>query len=224
MSEDFSLDSVPTVKSPLILTPEPSVPDLKTEKINAAMKRTEEKISGAEKEPSTLPWPGDNTDQLGKIEKAASDLKLEESKMDLVREKQSERSDSGSLRGGVSRTESEREFGGQEKQVTCEDCMEGKQPLLRDKVPHLEIEVEELNCMPEKAAGVFSPGLQIVRSTSMPDPPRCSSELWEDQNHAFLGLQDKLPDGYYHDYTRENKLEICEQKTCCFCVVLLFMC
>lgn len=212
MSVDLSSDSVPMVKAPLVLMPEPSVPDSKTEKINTDMKRTEEKISGAEMEPSTLPWPRDKADQHCKIEKAASDVKLEQSEMDLVREKQSERSDSGSLRGGVSRTESEREFSGREKQETCEDCVEGKQPELKEKVPHLEIEVEELNGMPEKAAGVFSPNVSILRSVSMPDPPRCRPEMWEEEeeNHPFVGVQDTLPNGYYHDYPRQNKIEICE--------------
>lgn len=210
MSEDFCSDSVPTVKAPLVQMPEPSVSESETEKINPNMKRTEERISGAEMEPSTLPWPGDKADQLGELEKAVSDLKLEQSEMDLVKEKESERSESGSLRGGVSRTESEREFGGREKQATCEDCSEGKQPELRKKVSHLEIEVEDLNSMPEKAVGVFSPIVSILRSTSMPDPPRYRSEIREEENHAFLGLQDTLPDGYYQDYHRQHKLQICE--------------
>ncbi|KAF5907757.1 transmembrane protein 79-like, partial [Clarias magur] len=128
--------------------------------------------------------------------------------MNLIGEKESERSDSGSIPGGASRTESEREFGGREKQASCEDCMEGKQPELKEKVPHLEIEVEELNSMPEKAAGVFNPSVSILRSTSLPDQPRCKSEMWEEENHAFLG-QETLPDGYYHDYPREDNLQIC---------------
>lgn len=210
MSEDLSSDSVPMVKAPVVLMPEPSVPDSKTERIKPDMKRTEEKISGAETEPSTLPWPGDKADQHGKIEEAASDVKLEQSEMYLLREKESERSDSGSLRGGVSRTESEREVGVQEKQETCEDCLEGKQPEKKEKVPHLEIEVEDLNSMPEKAAKVFSPSESIMRSTSMPNPPRCRSEMYEEENHAFLGIQDTVSNSYYNDYMRESKLEICE--------------
>ncbi|XP_026782447.3 transmembrane protein 79 isoform X1 [Pangasianodon hypophthalmus] len=211
MSEDLSSDSVPMVKPPLVLKPEPSVPDCEREKkINTDMKRTGEKISGADMEPSTLPWPGDKADQFGKIEKAASDLKLEQSEMDLIGEKGSERSDSGSLRAGVSRTESEREFGGREKRATCEDCVEGKQPELREKVPHLEIEVEEMNSMPEKAAGVFSPSVSILRSTSMPEPPRRRSEMWKEENQAFLGNPDIHPDEYsYHEYPRQNNLQIC---------------
>lgn len=222
MSEDLSSVSVPMVKAPLDLMPESSVADWETEKkISTDMKRTEEKISGADTEPSTLPWPGDKADQNGKIEKAASDLKLEQSQMDLVEEKESERSDSGSHRGGVSRTESEREFGGQEKQAMCEDCIERKQPELGEKVPHLEIEVEELNSMPEKAVGVFSPSVSILRSTSMPDQPRCKPELWEEESHAFIRREETLPDDYYHDYPRQNKLQICEWKNLFLYVLLL---
>lgn len=192
--------------------PESSVPDWETEKKISK----EEKINGADMEPSTLPWPGDKADQLGKREEAASDLKLQQSEMGLVEEKERERSDSGSHRGGVSRTESEREFGGQEKQATCEDCVEGKQPELRQKVPPLEIEVEELNSMPEKAVGVFSPNVSVLRSTSMPDSPMCKSELWEEESHAFIRHEDTFPDDYYHAYPRQNKLQICEWKTLCF--------
>ncbi|KAK3572299.1 hypothetical protein QTP86_030247 [Hemibagrus guttatus] len=209
MSEDLSSDSVPLGKDPLVLTPQPTVPDWETEKISADMKRTEEKLTSAEMEPSTLPWPGDKADQLCKIENAVSDLNPEQREMDLVGDKESERSDTGSLRGGVSRTESEREFGGREKHAACEDCMEGKQPEQREKVPHLEIEVEELNSMPEKAAGVFSPSVSILRSTSMPEPTRCRSELWEEENSVFLGQQDTLPDGYYHECHQQKELQIC---------------
>lgn len=210
MSEDLFSYSGPVVKAPLDLMPEPSVPDSETEKINTDKKKAEEKISGAETEPSTLPWPGDKAGQHGELEKVASDVKLEQGEMDLVRAKESERSDSGSLHGGVSRTESEREFDGREKQAMCEECVEGKQPELREKVPHLEIEVEELNHMPEKAARVFNPSISVLRSTSVPDSPRGRSEMWEEENHALLGLQGTLPDGYFHDYPRQSKLDICE--------------
>lgn len=194
MSEDFSSDSVshPT--------------DWKMEKkINADMERTEENLTSAETEPSTLPCPGDKA-ELGEIEEAVSVLNPEQSEMDLVRGKESERSDSG---GEVSRTESEREIGGREKSAACEDCMEETQPEQKEKVPHLEIELEELNGMPQKAAGVFSPSLSILRSTSMPEPPRHRSEMWEEENHVFLGHQDTIPDGYYHDYPKQN----CEENT-----------
>lgn len=205
MSEDLSTDSVPIVKAPLVLTPEPAVPDWEMEKkINTDMKRTEEKISDADTQSSTLPWSGDK-----------ADLKLEKSGMDLVGEKESERSDSGSIRGGVSRTESEREFGGREKQATCEDCLEGKQPELNEKAPHLEIEVEELNSMPEKAAGVFNPSVSVLRSTSLPDPPKYRSEMWPEENHALIRQQETVPDGYhdfhdYHDYPKQSNLQVCE--------------
>lgn len=204
MSEDLSTDSVPIVKAPLVLTPEPAVPDWEMEKkINTDMKRTEEKISDADTQSSTLPWSGDK-----------GDLKLEKSGMDLVGEKESERSDSGSIRGGVSRTESEREFGGREKQATCEDCLEGKQPELNEKAPHLEIEVEELNSMPEKAAGVFNPSVSVLRSTSLPDPPKYRSEMWPEENHALIRQQETVPDGYhdfhdYHDYPKQSNLQVC---------------
>ncbi|XP_027005604.1 transmembrane protein 79 [Tachysurus fulvidraco] len=189
MSEDLSSDSVP----------DPT--DWETgKKINADMERTEENLTSAETEPSTLPWPGDKADQLGEIEEAVSVLSPEQSEMDLVRGKESERSDSG---GEVSRTESEREIGGREK-LACEDCMEKTQPEKKEKVPHLEIELEEWNSMPEKAAGVFSPSLSILRSTSMPEPPRRRSEMWEEENHVFLGHQVTIPDGYYNDYPKQN--------------------
>lgn len=199
MSVNVSSDSVPVVKDPLV----------KEMNINTDMKRTEEKTTVAETEACTLPWSRDKADQFGEAEKDASDLNPEQSELDLVEDKKSERSDSGSLRGGVSRTESEREFGGKEKSAACEDYLEEKEPEIKEKVPHLEIEVEELNSMPEKAAGVFSPNSSILRSTSMPEPPRRRSGMWEEENHVFLGHQDTLPEGYYHDYSRQNQLQIC---------------
>ncbi|TSK34771.1 Transmembrane protein 79 [Bagarius yarrelli] len=173
------------------------------------MKRPDEKTTVAENEAGTLPWPGDKTDQFGEIEKEVSDLGPEQSEMDPVEDRKSDRSDSGSLRGGLSRTESEREFEGKEKDSACENYLDEKEAEIKEKVPHLEVEVEELNSMPEKAAGVFSPSVSVLRSTSMPEPPRHRSETWEEENRVFLGHQDTLPDGYYHDYSRQNQWQFC---------------
>ncbi|XP_062847771.1 transmembrane protein 79 [Trichomycterus rosablanca] len=193
MSELLFPDSAPILKAPPDQITKPSAPEWvkdEEEKMKTDLNRAEEEMT-ADVEPSTLPWPGDKADQP---------------EPDNA---ESTRSDSVSLRGGASRTESEREFGGRDKRQTGDSWMEGERP---EKVEHLEIEVEELNAMPEKAAGVFSPSLGIMRSVSMPNPPRHSSECWKEENTPFINHQGTLPDGYCDDYPRHYKTQ------CCWCI------
>uniref|UniRef100_A0A671PTK3 Transmembrane protein 79-like n=1 Tax=Sinocyclocheilus anshuiensis TaxID=1608454 RepID=A0A671PTK3_9TELE len=113
-------------------------------------------------EPSTLQWPEN------KPEPQILPVKDGEST--------SVKSDCISIQGGVSRTECEREeYGLREKEKTGEGWrrMEaGKESVsdteLRNRVKSTcsEIEVEEVNIMPENAARVFSPSITILLSTS----------------------------------------------------------
>ncbi|KAL7887498.1 hypothetical protein AOLI_G00052190 [Acnodon oligacanthus] len=197
MSETLSADPEPLVKAPLGLTAGPDTPDWAPEE--QKMKTdVDGMVSGAHVEPSTLQWPGDKNNQPGRMgNKAGSGLKLDSSKTDVAAEEASVRSDCASVRGEMSRTESESES-------------DDKEP--KEKVAHLEIEVEELNSMPEKAAGVFSPSVTVLYSTSMPEPPRQSVASWEEnmEQKPFLGHQAALSHEYYHDYTMSNK-------QCCGC-------
>lgn len=199
MSETLTADAVPVVKDPLRLTAGPDTPGWAAEEetmkkdVNG-MEGTDGVVSSAYLEPSTLQWPGDKANQPGGMgDKARSDVKLDSSETDAAAEEVSVQSDFPMGHGGVSRTESEREFG------------EKDQLELKEKGGHLEIEVEDLNSMPEKAAGVFSPSVTILRSTSMPEPPKQSMN-WEasTEKSPFLGRQVTLPDDCYHEYTKNN--------------------
>lgn len=141
---------------------------------------SEEMIKSAGMEPSTLQWPEKKSDpqSTGKDGETTS-----------------VRSDCVSLRGGVSRTESEREeFGMGEKQKGWMETEEKRalEMELRSggkSIPSSEIEVEEENVMPEKAAGVFNTSVTVLRSTSHPEYPRDRVDDWrdgeEEKSHFF---------------------------------------
>ncbi|XP_066538489.1 transmembrane protein 79 [Hoplias malabaricus] len=208
MSENVSSESDPVVEAPPGLTAGCDTPgwaaeENKMKKDVNGMEGEDGMVSSARVEPSTLQWPGDKTNQPDSMgDKAGSDLKLDRSESDVAAEEASVRSDCTSVRGGVSRTESERE-------------LEEKERLeQKAKEAHLEIEVEDLNSLPEKAAGVFGPSVTVLRSVSMPDPPRQNKDLWEDPENTekspFLGIQGTPPDVYYHDYSKGKR-------QCCGC-------
>ncbi|KAK9961042.1 hypothetical protein ABG768_008860 [Culter alburnus] len=175
---------------------------------NEVKEEEEEMIKSANMEPSTLPWTENKPEpQILPVQDGEST---------------SMRSDCISLRGGVSRTESEREeFGMGEKRKTGEEWREmkmGKESIsdfeLRNGVKSTfsEIEVEEMNIMPENAARVFSPSITILRSTSQQE----AANQWrddEEQRSPFLGTHGThgtpLED-YYHDWPITSKSRCCD--------------
>lgn len=200
MSELLFSDSSPNLKVPPDQITKPSAPDwLKEEvqeekedkKMNIDVTGSGEELLPVATEASTLPWSRDTLDPVAEPESG-----------------ESTGSDGhASLRGGASRTESELEFRRREKTVSGASWSEGERA---EKMEHLEIEVEELNAMPEKAAGVFAPGIGVMRSASEPNPTRHNSEFWEEENKSFINHQGTLPDGYCHDYPRHYKSSGCE--------------
>ncbi|XP_051577766.1 transmembrane protein 79 [Myxocyprinus asiaticus] len=166
--------------------------------MNTTERLDEDMIRSAHMEPSTLQWP-ENKPEPQIL--AGNDG-----------ESTSIRSDCISLRCGLSRTESEREeLGMNEKRKMGEGWMETGKGRLS------EIEVEELNVMPEKAARVFSPSITILRSTSQPEFPRETGDDWrdgEEEKSPFLGSHEThgtpLED-YDHDWPIESK------SSCCCC-------
>lgn len=174
----------------------------------------EEPMKSAKMEPSTLPWPENKP----------------ETQIPPVRdgETTSVRSDCTSLRGGLSRTESEREeFMMKEKRKTGEDWREmeaGKEERVSDiglrngvKSSLTEIELEEVNTMPENAARVFSPSITILRSTSQQE----AAEHWRDQEEEarspFLGSHGThgTPlEEYYQDWPDTHRSHCCNCGCC----------
>ncbi|KAA0703392.1 Transmembrane protein 79 [Triplophysa tibetana] len=160
-------------------------------------------------EPSTLQW---------------SDKKSEPQSKGKDGETTSVRSDCVSLRGGVSRTESEREeFGMGEKQKLCEGWMETDEKRASNmevrygvkSIPYSEIQVEEENVMPEKAAGVFNTSVTVLRSTSHPEYPQDRVDDWrnvEEEKSHFLGTHSSHgthPEEHYRDWPIESKPYCC---------------
>ncbi|KAI7806714.1 transmembrane protein 79 [Triplophysa rosa] len=163
----------------------------------------------ADMEPSTLQWP----EKKSKPQSTGKDG-----------ETTSVRSNCVSLRGGVSRTESEREeFGMGEKQKMGEGWMEtdGKRASemeLRNGVKSIsysEIEVEEENVMPEKAAGVFNTSVTVLRTTSQPEYPQDRVDTWrdgEEEKSQFLGthsMHGTPLDEYNRDWPIESEPYCC---------------
>lgn len=181
--------------------------DKLTKNVKNNEEEEEEMIKSANMEPSTLQWP----------EKKPGPQILPVQDGESV----SMRSDFISLRGGVSRTESEREeFGMGEKRKSGEEWREmetGKESIsdfeLRNGVKSTcsEIEVEEMNMMPENAARVFSPSITILRSTSLQE----AGNRWrdaEDERSVFLGTHETHgtpTEGYYHDWPVTTKSRCC---------------
>lgn len=162
-------------------------------------------------EPSTLQW---------------SEKKSEPQSTGKDGETTSVRSDCVSLREGVSRTESEREeYGMGEKQKLCKGWMETDEK--RDSkielrygvknIPYSEIQVEEENVMPEKAAGVFNTSVTVMRSTSHPEYPRDRVDDWrnddEEEKSHFLGTHSTNgapPEEHYRDWPIESEPYCCK--------------
>ncbi|XP_058602112.1 transmembrane protein 79 isoform X1 [Onychostoma macrolepis] len=167
--------------------------DKVTKDVNSTEEK-EEMIKSANMEPSTLQW------RENKPEPQILPVKDEEST--------SVKSDCISRWGGVSRTESE-EFGLREKEKTGEGWrrMEtGKESVsdteLRNRVKSscLEIEVEEVNIMPENAARVFSPSITILHTDE--------EEEEEKERSPFLGTHG-APLDYYNDWPITPKSRCC---------------
>ncbi|KAK2902920.1 hypothetical protein Q8A67_007633 [Cirrhinus molitorella] len=167
----------------------------------------EEMIESANMEPSTLQWPENKPEpQI---------LPFKDGETASIK------SDCISLRGGVSRTESEREeFGLREKEKTGERWREmetGKVSVsdteLRNRVKSTcsEIEVEEMNIMPKNAARVFSPSITILRSTSLQEAADHRRDD-EEQRSPFLGghgTHGTPLEEYYHDWPVTPKSHCC---------------
>ncbi|XP_072534842.1 transmembrane protein 79 [Salminus brasiliensis] len=202
MSETLPADSVPMIKGLLVLT-----------------EGEDEIVPIAHVEASTLQYSGDKANQPGGTgNEEGSDLKLDGSETDVAAEEASARSDCASVHGVNSQTESEREFQVKEKQAEGEECQEKESDEQKEKGAHLEIKVEELNLMPEKAAGVFSPCVTVHHS-SITEPPRQSTVCCDEhtEKSSFLRPHGTPPDGYYtrnndydYDYSKNNR-------QCCGC-------
>ncbi|KAK7147227.1 hypothetical protein R3I94_009921 [Phoxinus phoxinus] len=176
--------------------------DKLTKNVNNNEEEEEEMIKSANMEPSTLQWPENKPGpQILSVQDGES---------------VSARSDCNSLRGGVSRTESEREeFGMGVKRKTGEEWT-GKESIsdfeLRNGVKSTCSEIEEMNMMPENAARVFSPSITILRSTSQQE----AADSWrdaEDERSVFLGTHETYGtpiDGYYHDRPVTTKSGCCK--------------
>ncbi|XP_067304597.1 transmembrane protein 79 [Pseudorasbora parva] len=166
----------------------------------------EKMIKSAYMEPSTLQWPENKPEpQIVPVQDGES---------------VSVRSDCISFRGRVSRTESEREeFGIGEKRKTGEEWRETEKESISDfelrkrgKSTFSEIEVEEMNIMPDNAARVFSPEITILRSTSQQE----ATENWrgdEEEKSPFLGMHGTH--GTPLDYDPE--WQITTKSRCCNC-------
>ncbi|XP_016363393.1 transmembrane protein 79 isoform X2 [Sinocyclocheilus anshuiensis] len=178
--------------------------DKVTKDVNSTEEEEEEMIKSANMEPSTLQWPEN------KPEPQILPVKDGEST--------SVKSDCISIQGGVSRTECEREeYGLREKEKTGEGWrrMEaGKESVsdteLRNRVKSTcsEIEVEEVNIMPENAARVFSPSITILLSTSQLE----AADHWRDEEEErspFLETHGTPLEEYYNDWPITPKSRCC---------------
>ncbi|KAJ8354694.1 hypothetical protein SKAU_G00222610 [Synaphobranchus kaupii] len=175
---------------------------------------TEEAVSSALLEPSTLPWPenkerGKANMTEGVVSEGEEGVEEEEGAgaargKETEAENESVGSVCNSARGRESRTESDREL---EKRDG--ESVEGWMGDAKKPNP-LEIEVEEedglINSMPEKAAQVFRPSDTILHSSSNLESPGESRQLWEEdtEKSPFLGPHGTLPNGYYNGGTKEK--------------------
>ncbi|XP_063054623.1 transmembrane protein 79 isoform X2 [Engraulis encrasicolus] len=178
----------------------------------------EEVMGYASMEPTTLQWPSDK-EALMENERERGEGKEMDS-----RERASMRSDCASLQGGAgggreSRTESEMELRMREKRKTADGwpdmTMEtgpggererdgGMELKARQKGSHLEIEMDEVNSMPEEAARVFRPnGMHHGGGGGVPESPR----EWEDERSPFMGAHGAPANGYYQDWEPEEPMK-----------------
>lgn len=188
------------------MTTKASAPQWEQEEkdIKADLTSTVNEINGNESEMSTLPYPGDKIKPRCGTN-PESDPKNEMIESDAEADKASIKSDIMSRKERMSRTESEGEYVYGNKKVNGDVRMKADQP---QKEPHLEIEVEELNRMPENAVGVFNSNAGVQRSVSMPNPPRCNSACWEEKNPLF-GHEGMFTNGYDYGYSTHEKFSCC---------------
>ncbi|KAL0171846.1 hypothetical protein M9458_032157, partial [Cirrhinus mrigala] len=179
------------------------VDKIKKEVSSTEKEEEEEMIKSASMEASTLQWPENKPEPQILPPKGG--------------ETRSIQSDCISHRGGVSRTESEREeFVLREKEKTGESWREMEKEnegvsdtVLRNRVKSTssEIVVEEVNIMPKNAARVFSPSITILRSTSQQE----AADHWRDEEEErspFLGghgTHGTPLEEYYQDWPIEHK-------------------
>ncbi len=154
--------------------------DKVTQDVNSS-EEEEEMVKSANMEPSTLQWPEN------KPEPQILPVKDGESTRTSVK--------SDCISGGLSRTESEREEFWLREKKTGEGWrwMEmgkenGSGTELRNRVKSTcsEIEVEEMNIMPENSARVFNTNITILHSTSQQEV----ADHWRDEageRSPFLG-------------------------------------
>ncbi|KAM9782562.1 transmembrane protein 79 [Neosynchiropus ocellatus] len=144
----------------------------------------EEMVKSARTEPSTLQWSQSRRagGQTGKGDRLSV-------RSDVSRE-------------AVSWTESEREL-----QVEKEKREWKAEELAADKVERLDLLEDgiEENCLPEKAAQVFSPAVTVLPA---PTSPTESDACWE-QRRPFLGNQDYNQYGYQYDCPEETQPPRC---------------
>ncbi|KAG7469482.1 hypothetical protein MATL_G00129490 [Megalops atlanticus] len=172
----------------------------------------EKVVSSAAMESSTLPLSESKGRE--KMSTVGNDVLGEGGGVAGEKETQGERGsmDSGctSMRGRESRTESERELGGREREP--EEGWDREMSVKeRGKMSHLDLgaaaEGDDLiNSMPEKAAQVFSPRITILNSSSKHESHGESVPLWEGhtEKSPFLGPHGTPPDGYYHEWPVET--------------------
>uniref|UniRef100_A0A673IXN4 Transmembrane protein 79-like n=1 Tax=Sinocyclocheilus rhinocerous TaxID=307959 RepID=A0A673IXN4_9TELE len=160
--------------------------------VNSTEEEEEEMIKSASMETSTLQWPEK------KPEPQILPVKDEEST--------SVKSDCISLRCGVSRTESEREEFGLKEMEAGKESVSDTELRNRVKSTCSEIEVEEVNIMPENAARVFSPSITILRSTSEQE----AADDWrEEERSPFMGTHGTPLEHYYQDWPVTTKSRCC---------------
>lgn len=195
------------------------------EKLNEAGKGLDtspdgEVMSFASLEPSTLQWPAEK-DVIKDTEMPASqDSERERGEgKETDGERASVRSECLSLRGGESTTESERELRMREKRKTADGWPELEKEKEREaelelrarqKGSHLEIEMAEVNSMPEEAARVFRTNMH--RSSIVPESPR----EWDDERNPFMGSHGAPVNGYYHDWEPEESPKCKQPQTLCW--------
>lgn len=221
MTDILATNLGPTEKESPETTVEPQTPGWMAEG-NEKLKDAEngletspegEVMSFACMEPSTLQWsyPGEK-DALKEFGRSVSQ-EIERDRgegKEADGERASMQSECLSLRGGESRTESERELRTREKRKTADGWQELEKERekerevelelrARQKGSHLEIEMEEVNSLPEEAARVFSPNRLCI--SSLPESPRD----WEGaEKSPFLGSHGAPLNGYYQDWGPEE--------------------
>lgn len=203
-----------------------------SEKQNEAEKGLEtspdgEVMSFASMEPSTLQWPAEKDALKDTGMPASQESKRESGEgKEMDGERASVRSECLSLKGGESMTESERELRMREKRKTADGWPEVEKEKEKDrdvelelrarqKGSHLEIEMDEVNSMPEEAARVFRPNMH--HPSIVPESPR----EWDNDRSPFLGHHGAPMNGYYHDWEEESPK--CKQSFIFYCYYVIII-